>query len=152
MVPTSCLTICASRVDGKGQEQQPEPLPGSVLRGWNGILKESWRNTPRSRPSPQKGVAAPCTHAPALPSTPQVRGLCGPGAGISCLGWNFWFRAVVCCPGLLITSLGVEPAVAAAEKILLWISHRIGIISLISMARVLGKLSPSSCTPRWMKM
>lgn len=62
MVPTSCLTICASGVDGKGQEQQPEPLPGSVLRGWNGILKESWRNTPRSSPSPQMGVAATVVH------------------------------------------------------------------------------------------
>lgn len=57
-------------------------------------------------------------------------------------------RAVVCNPELLRTSLGVELSVAAAEKTLLLISHRIGIISLISMAKVLGKLFPSSCTPR----
>lgn len=58
MVPTSGLTISAAWVHGKGQEQQPEPLPGSILRERNGILKESWRNAPWSRLSAEMGVAS----------------------------------------------------------------------------------------------
>lgn len=41
-----------------------------------------------------------------------------------------------------------ELAVAAAEKVLHLISNRVGIISLVYMARDLGKLSSYSCTAR----
>lgn len=113
-----------------------------------GIWRRAWRLAPWSRLSSwmDLGTTRDLKLLPALiaPLLPQLQKLqdCADKQN----------RAVVCSPMLLITSLSVELAAAAAETSLLLISHRIGIICLISMTRVLGKLFPSSCTPEWMKV
>lgn len=82
------------------------------------------------------------------PSAPEIQQLYRQEAGISCSGWELLIQSSLQETQVIDNISRFELAVAAAEKVLLLISNRVGIISLFYMARDLGKLSPSSCTPR----